>query len=518
MKENFKFQIYNFKFTINLWLILICLFFLVTRLYQIDSNPPSLYWDEASIGYNAYSILKTGHDEWGTRTPIHFRAFGEFKLPLYIYSTVIIESIFGLTPLAIRLPAVLYSLGSLILVYLLVRKITQKELPGLLAAFAFSISPWMFIFSRTGYEATAGLFFFLLTINFFLLSQQKKVFILFSVISLIFSIYSYNSFRILSVFVIAILICQKIWVSCTKKSIVLYLGLLLIFLISWIPILRLYLFDNGLNRANALGFSTGDAFNNLITFSKNYFAHYSGNFLLLGDVNPRSQQPGFGQLYWLDLTFVVIGFLVLLKNRKYFFGLIIFLILIAPIPAALFKEAPHPLRAILLAPLVAILSGLGIWWVIEKKRLLIWPILTINLLFFGFYYFNFLTTYPVKTSADWQFGYQQIYTQYADKFSNYDNIIISDDYAQPYIFALAYMKIDPYSFQKTSVKNPVNDWGFSTISQFGKFFFVKANHPNLDHPGKSLVFMTKPLGNKLPDKQINFLNGQSALFVYTIDR
>src|SRR5260221_7927131 len=125
---------------INIWLVLTCLLFLFTRFYQITEIPKSLYWDEASIGYNAYSILKTGHDEWGTRTPIHFRAFGEFKLPVYIYSTVLTESIFDLTPLGIRLPAVLYTLGSLLLIYFLVKKITQEELPALLSAFVFAVS------------------------------------------------------------------------------------------------------------------------------------------------------------------------------------------------------------------------------------------------------------------------------------------------------------------------------------------------------------------------------------------
>ena len=70
----------------NFVLILICLLFLVTRLYKISEIPLSVYWDEASIGYNAYSVLQTGRDEWGEFMPLHFRAFGEFKLPVYVYS------------------------------------------------------------------------------------------------------------------------------------------------------------------------------------------------------------------------------------------------------------------------------------------------------------------------------------------------------------------------------------------------------------------------------------------------
>jgi len=151
-----------------LWLCSDYSYLFLTRLYKISQIPPSLYWDEASIGYNAYSILKTGRDEWGEFLPLHFRAFGEFKLPVYIYSVVPWVKLLGLNVWAVRLPAVLYSLGVIILVYVLAGKIAGRKWVGFLAAFILTLSPWFFIFSRTGYEATAGLFFFLLGTYFLL--------------------------------------------------------------------------------------------------------------------------------------------------------------------------------------------------------------------------------------------------------------------------------------------------------------------------------------------------------------
>ena len=46
------------------WVIagIVCLAFFL-RIYKVSSLPPSLSWDEVSIGYNAYSIVKTGFDE-----------------------------------------------------------------------------------------------------------------------------------------------------------------------------------------------------------------------------------------------------------------------------------------------------------------------------------------------------------------------------------------------------------------------------------------------------------------------
>ena len=178
-------------------LVLICVLFLLTRLYKINEIPPSVYWDEASIGYNAYSIAQTGKDEWGESFPLHFRAFGEFKLPVYIYTVAIFVKIFGLNEFSVRFPAVLFSLGVVMLTYLLSRKISGSIWVGLLSGFFISISPWFFIFSRTGYEATAGLMFYLLAVYIFLCIRKNYWYIFISTLGFVFSAYSYNSFRII---------------------------------------------------------------------------------------------------------------------------------------------------------------------------------------------------------------------------------------------------------------------------------------------------------------------------------
>src|SRR3989338_266026 len=110
--------------------LLILVLFLVTRLYKISEIPVSVYWDEASIGYNAYSIAQTGKDEWGEFLPIHFRAFGEFKLPVYIYAVVPFVKLFGLNAFSVRMPAVLFSLGVVILTFFLARKISGDRTIG----------------------------------------------------------------------------------------------------------------------------------------------------------------------------------------------------------------------------------------------------------------------------------------------------------------------------------------------------------------------------------------------------
>ncbi len=450
-------------------LVLICLFFLITRLYKIGEIPSSVYWDEASIGYNAFSVLQTGKDEWGKFLPIHFRAFGEFKLPVYIYATLISEKFFGLNAFAVRLPAVLFSLGVVILTYLLSKRLSGITL-GLLSSFFVTISPWFFIFSRTGYEATAGLMFYMLGIYLFLGLGKKSWYLLFSIASFILSIYSYNSFRIIIPLTTIILIIYDIrnLKSIFKKGMlpVILSGIIVIF--SMIPIYKVYRFDTGGARLQTIKGTSA-------MFITNYFSHFSPDFLFAGDKNSRSQIPGFGQIYFPELVFLLLGFLYIIGRKSKLTFLSLVLLLLSPIPASLTRESPHALRTISIIPFIHIISAMGIIYLKQFIRFKYFELVILGIFFAFFvnYLFKFLTVYPLISSTDWQYEYKKIYEDFGQEFNKYNRILISDKYAQPYIFALFYLKYDPQKFQQEVIRNNINDWGFSTVRKFGKFEFGK---------------------------------------------
>ena len=74
----------------------------VLRLTAFGHNPPGVYLDEAAQGYNAYSLLRTGKDEYGKSWPVFLRSFGDYKMPLYAYLTVPSVKIFGLDSFSTR--------------------------------------------------------------------------------------------------------------------------------------------------------------------------------------------------------------------------------------------------------------------------------------------------------------------------------------------------------------------------------------------------------------------------------
>ena len=117
-----------------------------------------LDWDETALGYNAWSLIRTGKDEYGQKWPLVFRSFDDYKPPLYFYLLIPIIKIFGLTDWAVRLPSALFGSLAVIAVYFLVKELFgKKSLLPLIATFLFAISPWHLYFCRIGFEAKVGL-------------------------------------------------------------------------------------------------------------------------------------------------------------------------------------------------------------------------------------------------------------------------------------------------------------------------------------------------------------------------
>jgi 4-amino-4-deoxy-L-arabinose transferase-like glycosyltransferase len=97
------------------------------RLWYLGVNPPHLTPDEASLGYNAYSILKTGRDEYGEILPIIFKSFGDYKPGLYVYATVPFVALFGLTEFAVRLPSAIAGVAAVWLLYLIINLMVNGQ-------------------------------------------------------------------------------------------------------------------------------------------------------------------------------------------------------------------------------------------------------------------------------------------------------------------------------------------------------------------------------------------------------
>src|SRR3989344_516528 len=173
--------------------ILLIGFFL--RVLWLDKYPAGFTPDEASQGYDAYSLLKTGKDQWGKPWPLTFRSFGDFKLPVYTYLTIPSVAAFDLNEFSSRLPSALLGTLAILTTYLVSCELFGWQV-GLLSAALLTVSPWHLPLSRGAFEANLTVFFASLGTWLFLRGLKQPKWLVFSALVFGINLFTYHSARV----------------------------------------------------------------------------------------------------------------------------------------------------------------------------------------------------------------------------------------------------------------------------------------------------------------------------------
>ena len=531
--------------------IVLLAFFL--RFYKVTEIPPSLNWDEVSIGYNAYSILKTGRDEWGVFLPIHFKAYGEFKLPVQIYASIPGIAIFGLNELGVRITPVIYGTLTVLFLFFLTRALFKKDEIGFMAAFFLGVSPWHIQLTRASFESSFAAFWIVLGLWFLVKGFDKHKWIIFSIIPLAVSIYTYNSARIFTpFFLLAIVFIYRQTFLKFRKEIIISI---LIFIAAMLPLVpslfsgertaRFKLVsvtdDPGLiprinesRGKSSLPWPLPRLIHNKVTYvsfyvTQNYLAHFNPDFLFIsGAPHKQHHVQGVGELYWVQAPFLFLGLYFLFKKRHPFKWLVILGSLIAFIPVSITNDSiPHALRTLIAVPFYAILTGFGIYetylFLKNKKKLINAVLLVVFILFvinFVIYLNNLFNLYSKNYSRDWQYGYEQAVEYIEEHSGEYDEIVFSRTYGEPHMFTLFFLNYDPVKYQTNPnlIRYESFDWVW--VLKFDKFYFPDLGDKGTTftdivarNPDKKLLFIGKP--GDFPKEwqrlnKISFLNNNPA--------
>lgn len=525
-------------------LLLIVLVAFSLRTYHISQNPPSLSWDEVSIGYNAYSILKTGRDEHGKFFPLNaFIAYGDYKPPLAIYAAVPFVAAFGLNELAVRLPSSLFGTLTVLCTYFLVKQLIKKksEALALLSAAVLSLSPWHINLSRGGFEANSALFFAVFGVWLALSAREHPKRWLYVWLPFVAAIYTFNSSRVFSILLIPALIIFTY--KDIRKNIRLFVIGIIIATVAMVPILPHLVSKEARLRFNEVNIFTdisvvetsntriarepgniiGKFVNNRrVGYARNFLLHFMDNlqpeFLFVkGDGNPKFSIQDVGQLYMIEAPFLAIGILALLTEFPAIALLLLYWLIAAIIPAAFARETPHALRILNSLPTWQIFIAFGIAKSVQyvKKN---WFIAIIVLLY-GFDVIYYLHTYyrhyPIEFSGEWQYGYREAIQRITPISSKYDKIVITDMIGRPYMYTLFYTKTDPRDVFNT-VDAYFDAAGFYHVDGFLKYRFGGKFPETLDP--KTLYIWdagTVPKGARVIDT-IHLLNGKPVLTIFDI--
>lgn len=463
---------------------------LLLRLAFLGSIPAGFSPDEASQAYSAYSLLKTGHDEWGLSWPISsFRSFLDYKAPLQTYLMIPSIAVFGLNEFAARLPSALVGALAVFAVYLLTKKLFAGSDPNLplMAALFLAISPWHLQFSRTALEVNLASFLFPLGLFYFLNGLERPKSFLKATICWGLCFYTYHAAKVFLPLFILVLIFQ--YRQNLSRSLKYLVGPLLLGFIILSPLLWGTFFGQAGKRGGDLLITTLSKdqqisldhetfysklnqispklprfFHNSIVFSlskfaENYVSYYTLGFWFTegGREITYSVIPGRGLLYFWLLPLIIWAVFDLFRNPKNRPLLMILIpwLLLAALPAALTKEGYRPNRAGSFAGLWEILAAYGAVGLshleFKYKKVLSFSFfffsLILTLFYLEDYAFGSRVNYPTAISYGWREALSFVQTIEP----HYQKIIIQRG-SQSQSFVAFYTKYDPVLFQQASAE------------------------------------------------------------------
>lgn len=486
-------------------LTLIILFASFLRLYHLSSIPAGVNRDEASIGYTAYSLLKTGKDEYGKRLPISFESFGDWKLPLYIYTTIPFVKVLGLTELSVRLPSALAGILTIGALFALGRILFANIPLALLSSFILSIMPWHIHISRVESESNIAILFTTLATILFLkaLAYKRTIFLTISGVLFALTYYTYHGNHIFTtLFALGLIFLYRDevfripkWfvsagISAALVAIILSFTLLSanktkisgIGIFSDPTIVHTKIELVRLTHTNPSALFSRLLHNKpiyaLTTITQNYLKSYSPEFLFItGGKNHAHNIEGYGNMHPVESIFLLLGFcfvLTQIKKKKYL--LILWWLLAAGVAPSITKDAPHSNRMFSIVPALSILVALGIQYAqtfIQTKKTWIFPVI-VGILYAAslvFYIDAYFIHFPKEEAQYWGSSYKQLSVILNKPENKNKSIIISNPSESPYIYMLFYGNYDPALYQKQAIRYPISSDGFTDVKAFGRFAF-----------------------------------------------
>lgn len=366
---------FNWKYLIGVFIVIS--FAISLRFYQLDKIPPGLLLDEASEGYNAFSLLHTGKDRYGESFPILFRSFGSYQAPLYTYFSIIPIYLFGNSIFSIHFVAAFSGVMLIIITILLFSRIQEGNKSfSLVASILIVISPWAIFFSRIGTEANLGVMVFVLSFLMLYLSLKREWFFLPAMFFLGLSTHAYYSERLISVLYLLgyILLFRRVLL---KNKKIFFLGLI-IFGITQLPHLLIANSGAFTRRLAQVDYFNEEFFQNnsgifhympfgrlifiIREFFSQYTAYFSPNNLFLNpDPQGARSMPDLSAFYsWMLIPFIL-GFYTLMKERaKILIKMLTLLLIVAPIPASLTRDPFSTIRILVFLWVINIIIALGI--------------------------------------------------------------------------------------------------------------------------------------------------------------
>jgi hypothetical protein len=344
------------------------------HLWRLEGVPRGLFVDESSIGLNAALIAESGEDEHGVAHPVYFRAFGEYKNPLYVYAAALVFRLAGVSVGTLRLTSFLF----FVLLLGGIGCLARRLFPGAPGAVLYTVAaagllPWFFTVSRIAFEAISqpAVVAWLLCLVFAVYEAERPRWWLAVPCGALagLSIYTYSTARLLTpLFAVALLAAYapaRYW----RRHLLAGAGMAA----ALVPYAVFAAQNSGAlsKRFERLTYVFDPSLPlpaKAAAFLGSYWIYWSPRYLLLeGDFNRRNSTGHAGELYAVVFLLALVGLAALLRRggpgrgelgRRRFTALLAANLLAAPAAAAL-TSGTSALRSLLLGLYLVIFSGYG---------------------------------------------------------------------------------------------------------------------------------------------------------------
>ncbi len=469
------------------------------RLYKLGTVPFGLQQDEASIGYDAYTLANFGIDRNGYSWPVYPITWGcGGGSPLLIYLNVITIKLFGTGIVKLRLIPAVLGIATVLLLYLTLKIMFtgmkfRNEI-SLLGAFFLAVAPWHVIQSRWSLDSNIMPFNMMLPVYLFMLAVKKRSTLIYCLSAAAFAVcmYSYGSATIV-VPLFLVMIC--IYCIANKSLTVLqtvFAGIT--FMVVFAPLLWFY-------AINYLGFPevvtpffclnkftaarTGEAF---ISLNGSFIKEMTDNlrsFLLAMSVGDSAHTiahylPGYASLYEFTFPITMIGAVISFvglrkrtvgETKEFIAGNAVFTFLaVSSAVLALFIVPDINRYVMAFIPFIYFfIRGAG--FVIDHSKKLFIALAGILIVASASFARDYFNDYNSWTISIFMPGYGDAITR-AYEIAGDDRTIYStyEGLSSPFMLALYYNEYDPYKFYTTvEYKDPEAE--FRIAKSFGNFVF-----------------------------------------------
>jgi 4-amino-4-deoxy-L-arabinose transferase-like glycosyltransferase len=500
------------------------------RLPALDRLPPGLFLDEASRGYDAYALLRTGADQYGVRWPLFAEGLDDYTPTLYTMLVIPSVALLGLTEVAVRLPAALVGIATVGTTHLLGRSLFGAA-SGLIAALLLAISPWHILPSRTGTEWVLLPLFMTLGVWLLLRGRSHGPSLVLAGLVLGVGLYSYAFARLLVPLLVVGFVALW-WREIAARWRWALAGLVVLLVLA-MPIVLFGLTPAGQARLQTV--VPLDRYRGLALvpyYLKNLASYFGPGFLLYGDEPTfHHRLDGFGPvlLVMVPLLLNVLYELVRRPTRLTRSGLLcLWWIVAAPASAALHRESPSSALLLGAIPAWQLLAGLGgalrmpsgDGWRHRLHIVLTAGLVALWLMTTAFVTWNLYVQYPVYAAEDWLFGSREI-VQYLGAHRGPDeDILVSDRLSTPHILVLFFAGIDPASYQRAPIH--VRQPNVRSKGEIGPYRFGRIQDL-IGRPGRHLVWVSADEGPELfgptpPVYGVRGTDGRPSQLVYEIGR